>query len=149
MLEGALRFVPDHEQLFELKVGEITFNPAKHIHQAKNESSSASAKVLNCMIAEKGQPLAISAQWDFTGLVNWGRAPRVYCCYRLLMPGSGPMLPTLGGRACLPFRLQDITRTAYRSCCVQVWQSASALAVTRSVRRSKSQVRKDRVLVAV
>jgi mannose-6-phosphate isomerase-like protein (cupin superfamily) len=62
MLEGALRFAPDHEQPFELKAGEITFNPAKHIHQARNESSSASAKVLNCMIAEKGQPLAISAQ---------------------------------------------------------------------------------------
>jgi quercetin dioxygenase-like cupin family protein len=54
MLEGALRFTPDHEQPFELKAGEITFNPAKHIHQAKNESSSAPAKVLNCMIAEKG-----------------------------------------------------------------------------------------------
>jgi len=62
MLEGALRFQPDHEQPFELKAGEITFNPAKHVHQAKNESSSASAKVLNCMIAEKGQPLAIPAQ---------------------------------------------------------------------------------------
>jgi quercetin dioxygenase-like cupin family protein len=62
MLEGALRFTPDHEQPFELKAGEITFNPAKHVHQAKNESSSVSAKVLNCMIAEKGQPLAIAVQ---------------------------------------------------------------------------------------
>jgi quercetin dioxygenase-like cupin family protein len=62
MLEGALRFTPDHEQPFELKAGEITFNPAKHVHQAKNESSSVSAKVLNCMIAEKGQPLAIPVQ---------------------------------------------------------------------------------------
>jgi quercetin dioxygenase-like cupin family protein len=62
MLERLLRFAPDHEQPFELKAGEITFNLAKHIHRARNESSSASAKVLNCMIAEKGQPLAISAQ---------------------------------------------------------------------------------------
>ena len=62
MLEGALRFQPDHGQPFELKAGEITFNPAKHVHQAKNESTSTAAKVLNCMIAEKGQPLAIPAQ---------------------------------------------------------------------------------------
>jgi mannose-6-phosphate isomerase-like protein (cupin superfamily) len=55
-------FEPDHEQPFELKTGEITFNPAKHIHKAKNTSSSVPAKVLNCMIAEKGQPLAIPVQ---------------------------------------------------------------------------------------
>ena len=46
MLQGALVFTPDHEQPFELKAGEITSVPAK---------------VLNCMIAEKGQPLAIAA----------------------------------------------------------------------------------------
>jgi quercetin dioxygenase-like cupin family protein len=61
MLQGSLVFTPDHEQPFELKAGEITFNPAKHIHQAKNMSTSEPAKVLNCMIAEKGQPLAITA----------------------------------------------------------------------------------------
>jgi quercetin dioxygenase-like cupin family protein len=61
MLQGALVFTPDHEQPFELKAGEITFNPAKHIHQAKNTSASEPAKVLNCMIAETGQPLAIPA----------------------------------------------------------------------------------------
>jgi len=62
MLQGSLVFQPDHEQPFELKAGEITFNPAKHIHQAKNTSTSVPAKVLNCMIAEKGQPLAIAVQ---------------------------------------------------------------------------------------
>ncbi len=62
MLQGSLLFEPDHEQPFELKAGEITFNPAKHIHKAKNTSSSEPAKVLNCMIAEKGQPLAIPVQ---------------------------------------------------------------------------------------
>lgn len=61
MLQGSLVFTPDHEQPFELKAGEVTFNPAKHIHQAKNMSTSEPAKVLNCMIAEKGQPLAIPA----------------------------------------------------------------------------------------
>jgi quercetin dioxygenase-like cupin family protein len=62
MLEGSLLFEPDHEQPFELKAGEITFNPSKHIHKAKNTSSSVTAKVLNCMIAEKGQPLALPVQ---------------------------------------------------------------------------------------
>jgi quercetin dioxygenase-like cupin family protein len=58
MLQGSLLFEPDHSQPFELKAGEVTFNPAKHIHQAKNTGSQP-AKVLNFMIAEKGQPLAI------------------------------------------------------------------------------------------
>jgi mannose-6-phosphate isomerase-like protein (cupin superfamily) len=61
MLQGALVFTPEHERPFELKTGEIAFNPAKHIHQAKNMSTSEPAKILNCMIAEKGQPLAIPA----------------------------------------------------------------------------------------
>ena len=61
MLQGSLVFTPDHEQPFELKAGDVTFNPAKHIHQAKNTSTSQTAKVLNCMIAENGQPLAIPA----------------------------------------------------------------------------------------
>jgi quercetin dioxygenase-like cupin family protein len=59
MLQGALRFQPEGGQPFELKAGEITFNPAKHVHMAKNESSSEPAKVLNCMLAEKGQPLTL------------------------------------------------------------------------------------------
>jgi quercetin dioxygenase-like cupin family protein len=62
MLQGALRFEPDQEQPFELKAGQITFNPAKHIHKATNMSATEPAKVLNCMIAEKGQPLATTVQ---------------------------------------------------------------------------------------
>ena len=62
MLQGSLLFEPEHGQPFELKAGEITFNPAKHIHKAKNTSSSEPAKVFNCMIAEKGQPLAVPIQ---------------------------------------------------------------------------------------
>ena len=62
MLQGSLVFEPDQEKPFELKAGEITFNPAKHIHKAKNMSATEAAKVLNCMIAEKGQPLAVPVQ---------------------------------------------------------------------------------------
>jgi quercetin dioxygenase-like cupin family protein len=62
MLQGSLLFEPDQEKPFELKAGEITFNPAKHVHKAKNMSATETAKVLNCMIAEKGQPLAVPVQ---------------------------------------------------------------------------------------
>ena len=62
MLQGALRFEPDQEPPFELKAGQITFNPSKHIHKATNISPTEPAKVLNCMIAEKGQPLAVPVQ---------------------------------------------------------------------------------------
>ena len=58
MLQGALTFEPEGGQPFELKAGQIAFNPAKHIHKATNKSSSEPAKVLNCMLAEKGQPLS-------------------------------------------------------------------------------------------
>ena len=62
MLQGALRFEPDREAPFELKAGQITFNPAKHVHKATNVSATEPAKVLNCMIVEKGQPLAVPVQ---------------------------------------------------------------------------------------
>ena len=62
MLQGALRFEPDQEAPFELKAGQVTFNPARHIHKATNMSATEPARVLNCMIAEKGQPLAIPVQ---------------------------------------------------------------------------------------
>jgi quercetin dioxygenase-like cupin family protein len=61
MLQGALTFAPDGGQPFELKAGQITFNPAKQVHMAKNVSSSEPAKVLNCMLAEKNQPLTLPA----------------------------------------------------------------------------------------
>jgi quercetin dioxygenase-like cupin family protein len=62
MLQGALRFEPDQEAPFDLKAGQVTFNPAKHVHKATNISATEPAKVLNCMIAEKGQPLAVPVQ---------------------------------------------------------------------------------------
>jgi quercetin dioxygenase-like cupin family protein len=61
MLQGALTFTPHGAQPFELKAGQITFNPAKHVHMARNLSPSEPAKVLNCMLAEKNQPLTLPA----------------------------------------------------------------------------------------
>jgi len=61
VLQGTMVFEPHGEQPFQLKAGEATFNPAKHIHNARNASSTEPAKVLNCMLAEAGQPLAVAA----------------------------------------------------------------------------------------
>jgi quercetin dioxygenase-like cupin family protein len=61
-LEGSLIIQPDHGQAVDLKPGQIAFNPTKHVHAARNDSTSQSAKVVVFAIAEKGQPLAIPAQ---------------------------------------------------------------------------------------
>ena len=45
-----------------LKAGETTMQPAYHIHAAKNASTSASAKLLVIVLADKGKPLVIPAQ---------------------------------------------------------------------------------------
>jgi hypothetical protein len=37
-------------------------NPAKQVHDAKNASASAPAKVLTVLISEKGQPLATAVK---------------------------------------------------------------------------------------
>src|SRR5437667_2854948 len=57
MLQGALRFEPEGGQPFDLKAGEIAFHSAKHVDNATNMSASVPAKLLNCMLAEEGQPL--------------------------------------------------------------------------------------------
>jgi quercetin dioxygenase-like cupin family protein len=61
-LEGSLIIEPDHGQAVDLKPGQIVFNPTKHVHAARNVSTTESAKVIVFAIAEKGQPLAIPAQ---------------------------------------------------------------------------------------
>ena len=56
MLQGALNFESADGEPFLLKAGEITYVPAKRIHQAKNMSATETAKALISIIAEKGQP---------------------------------------------------------------------------------------------
>jgi quercetin dioxygenase-like cupin family protein len=62
MLQGALKFTSAGGQPFTLKAGEIAFNPAKHVHQAVNISTTGPAQGPNCKIAEKRQPLAMLAK---------------------------------------------------------------------------------------
>jgi quercetin dioxygenase-like cupin family protein len=44
------------------KTGEVFHNPAKIVHDAKNASTTAPAKVLVFIVGEKGQPLATPVQ---------------------------------------------------------------------------------------
>jgi quercetin dioxygenase-like cupin family protein len=62
VLEGALILEHDGQPPVTLKVGESAHIPAKHIHNAKNASSTEQAKVMVVLVGEKGQPLAIPVQ---------------------------------------------------------------------------------------
>ena len=61
-LQGTLTIEPDHAQAVDLKVGQIVFNPTKHVHAARNVSTTETTKVIVFMLADKGQPLAVPAQ---------------------------------------------------------------------------------------
>ena len=57
MLEGALTLEQDGHPPVTLRVGDSAHLPAKHIHKAKNASTTGQAKVLVFLVGEKGQPL--------------------------------------------------------------------------------------------
>jgi len=58
VLEGSLIIEPDGKPPLTLKKGESFHNPAKAVHNAKNGSATAPAKVLVVLIGEKGAPLS-------------------------------------------------------------------------------------------
>lgn len=62
VLEGSLIFEGQGKPPVTLKRGEVLHNPSKEVHDAKNASTTASAKVLVVLIGEKGQPLATQVQ---------------------------------------------------------------------------------------
>jgi quercetin dioxygenase-like cupin family protein len=62
ILEGTLTLEPEGKPPVTYKAGEAFDNPAKQVHDAKNASSSAPAKVLVFLIGEKGQPLATAVK---------------------------------------------------------------------------------------
>lgn len=62
VLEGALILEPDGHAPMTLKAGENAHVPAKHVHNAKNASTTEPAKVLVFLVGEKGQPLATPVQ---------------------------------------------------------------------------------------
>jgi quercetin dioxygenase-like cupin family protein len=58
VLDGTLVIEPDGKPPLTLKKGESFHNPAKAVHNAKNGSATAPAKVLVVLIGEKGAPLS-------------------------------------------------------------------------------------------
>ena len=62
VLEGSLTLELDGQAPLTLKAGESAHIPAKHIHNARNPSTTAPARVLVVLIGEKGQPLATVVQ---------------------------------------------------------------------------------------
>ncbi len=58
VLEGSLILEPEGQPPMTLKKGESFYNPAKGVHNAKNGSTTESAKVLVVLIGEKGAPLS-------------------------------------------------------------------------------------------
>jgi quercetin dioxygenase-like cupin family protein len=62
VLEGALILEPDGQPPMTLKAGESAHMPAKHIHNAKNASTTEPVKVIVFLVGEKGQPLTTPVQ---------------------------------------------------------------------------------------
>ena len=58
VLEGSLILESDGHAPVTLKAGDSFHNPSKHIHNPKNGSTTAPARLLVVLIGEKGQPLA-------------------------------------------------------------------------------------------
>ena len=58
VLQGSIVLEPDGHPSMTLKAGESFHVPTKHIHNAKNASTTEPAKVLVFLIGQEGQPLA-------------------------------------------------------------------------------------------
>jgi quercetin dioxygenase-like cupin family protein len=62
VLEGSLTLEPEGQAPITLKKGDSGYNTAKAVHNAKNGSTTETAKVLGVLIGEKGAPLSTPAQ---------------------------------------------------------------------------------------
>ena len=62
VLEGALVLEQDGHPPVTLKVGDSAHLPFKHIHKAKNASTTEPVKVLAFLVGEKGQPIITFVQ---------------------------------------------------------------------------------------
>lgn len=60
ILEGSGILEKEGQPPMTVKAGDSFAVPAKHIHEAKNDSTTAQWKVLVFLVGEKGQPLATS-----------------------------------------------------------------------------------------
>jgi quercetin dioxygenase-like cupin family protein len=58
VLEGTLILEPHGQPPLTLKAGDSAHMPAKHVHSARNPSTTEHAKLVVVLVGEKGQPLA-------------------------------------------------------------------------------------------
>jgi quercetin dioxygenase-like cupin family protein len=58
-LEGAFTHEPEGKPAVTLKQGQAGINPNKGVHYIRNASTTEPAKILGCMIADKGQPMTV------------------------------------------------------------------------------------------
>lgn len=61
-LEGAFTHEPEGKPPVTLQAGQAGINPNKGVHHIKNASMTEPAKVLGCLIADKGQPMTVPAR---------------------------------------------------------------------------------------
>jgi quercetin dioxygenase-like cupin family protein len=62
VMQGELTLESDGHPPVTLKVGQSAHIPPKHIHNAKNASTTEQVKVMVFLVGEKGQPLATPVQ---------------------------------------------------------------------------------------
>ena len=58
-VEGAFTHEPEGKPPVTLNAGQAGSNPHNGVHYIKNASASEPAKILGCLIAEKGQPMTV------------------------------------------------------------------------------------------
>ena len=61
-LEGAFTDEPEGKQPVTLQAGQAGINPNGKVHTIRNASMTEPARILGCLIADKGQPLAVPVQ---------------------------------------------------------------------------------------
>ncbi len=58
-VEGAFTHEPEGKPPVTLKAGQAGINPHRGVHYIKNASMTEPARILGCLIADKGQPMTV------------------------------------------------------------------------------------------
>jgi quercetin dioxygenase-like cupin family protein len=61
-VEGAFTHEPEGKPPVTLKQGQAGINPHKGVHYIRNASTTGPARILGCLIADKGQPMTVPVQ---------------------------------------------------------------------------------------
>ena len=58
-LDGAFTHEPEGKPPITLNAGQAGINPNKGVHYIRNASTTEPARILGCLIADKGQPMTV------------------------------------------------------------------------------------------